>query len=218
MKQKGFETAFFVGQPLRVLLVEDAEAEAELTVNALKKHGYRPQVDLVASPQEFTDHLSKAAYDVVLSDFNLPGWTGLEVLGLLASLQQDTPFILVTGALSDMLAAEFIDKGADDYVLKDQLERLPLAVRRVLRERRLLTERQRAADERERLITKLQDALSEVKRLTGLLPLCVTCKRVLSTKGYWSRIELFIENNSEARISPSLCPDCADRFTPEHHN
>lgn len=218
MKQKGFETAFVVGQPLRVLLVEDAEAEAELTVNALKKHGYRPQVDLVASPQEFTDHLSKAAYDVVLSDFNLPGWTGLEVLELLASLQQDTPFILVTGALSDLLAAEFIDKGADDYVLKDQRERLPLAVRRVLRERRLFIERQRAADERERLITKLQDALSEVKRLTGLLPLCVTCKRVLSTRGYWSRIELFIENNSEARISPSLCPDCADRFTPEHHN
>ena len=218
MKRKGFETAFFVGQPLRVLLVEDAEADAELTVNALKKHGYRPQVDLVATPEEFTERLSKGTYDVVLSDFNLPGWTGLEVLELLVSLQQDAPFILVAGALSDMLAAELIDRGADDYVLKDQLERLPLAVRRVLRERRLLAERQSAVTERERLITKLQDALAEVKRLTGLLPLCVTCKRVLSTKGYWSRIELFIENNSEARISPSLCPDCADKVTLKHYN
>ena len=57
-----------------------------------------------------------------------------------------------------------------------------------------------------------------MKRLTGLLPLCVTCKRVLSTKGYWSRIELFIEKNSEARISPSLCPDCADKCQPENFN
>lgn len=218
MKRTNFETAFFVGQPLRVLLVENSEADAELAVNALKKHGYRPQVDLVVSPREFTDQLSKAPYDVVLSDFELPEWTGLDVLELLESLQQDTPFILVAGALNDTLAAEFIDKGADDYVLKSQLDRLPLAVRRVLRERRLLAERQRAADERERLITKLQDALSEVKRLTGLLPLCVTCKRVLSTRGYWSRIELFIEKNSEARISPSLCPDCADKCQPKNFN
>ena len=51
-----------------------------------------------------------------------------------------------------------------------------------------------------------------------LLRLCVTCKRVLNTKGYWSRIELFIENKSEARISPSLCRDCADKCSPKHLN
>ena len=218
MKRKDFETAFFVGQPLRVLHVEDSETDALRAFHSLKKHGYSPQVDRVVLPGDFSGQLSKEPYDVVLSDFNLPGWNGLDVLEALESLQQDVPFILVTGSFTDALAAEFIDKGADDYVLKDRLERLPLAVRRVLRERRLLAERQRAAEERERLLTKLQDALAEVKRLTGLLPLCVTCKRVLNARGHWNRIEIYIENNSEARISPSLCPDCAGKFHPDRFN
>jgi DNA-binding NtrC family response regulator len=162
--------------------------------------------------------LSKVVYDIVLSDYELPEWTGLEALEQLNKLEQDIPFILVTGALDDETAAKIIDQGADDYVLKGGLERLPLTVRRVLREKRLLDERRQLADERERLIRKLQETLAEVKRINGLLPVCVTCKRILSVKGYWSRLELYIERYSEARVSPSLCPDCASKLYPESFN
>jgi len=176
------------------------------------------RADIVSSPEDFVHRLSKGIYDVILSDYNLPDWNGLEVLEQLEKLQQDIPFILVTGTLDDATAAKMIDQGADDYILKDRLGRLPLAVRRVLREKRLFEERKRAAEERERLIKKLEATLAEVKRLNGLLPICVTCKRVLSTKGYWSRVEIYIEKYSDARVSPSLCPDCASKLYPECFN
>jgi DNA-binding NtrC family response regulator len=218
MNRKGFETSFFVGKSLHVLVVEDNPIDAELGVQALRTVGYNVEADVVATPEEFTCQLAQKSYDLVLCDAQLPNWSGLEVLELLEKLQQDTPFILVTGALADEVAVEFMDKGADDYILKDRLARLPLAVRRVLRERRLIEERKRDAEEREGLVTQLQDTLAEVRRLNGLLPVCVTCKRVLSIKGFWSRIELFIERNSDARISPSLCPDCSSKLYPEYYN
>jgi DNA-binding NtrC family response regulator len=218
MIRRGFETAFVTGHPLRVLMVEDCPADAELCLHALRRHGYNVRADIVSRPDDFTQRLSKAVYDVVLSDFQLPDWSGMDALEQLKRLEQDIPFILVTGALDDVTPAKMIDKGADDYVLKGQLSRLPLTVRRVLREKRLLEERKRAAEERERLIRKLQETLTEVRRLNGLLPVCVTCKRILSAKGYWSRLEVYIERYSEARVSPSLCPDCAARLYPESFN
>lgn len=218
MNNRGFETSFVTGQPLRVLMVEDSTTDAELSLHALKKHGYNVRADIVSAPDEFVHKLSKSIYDVILSDYQLPEWTGLDVLEQIEKLQQDVPFILVTGALDDATAAEIIDKGADDYILKDRLGRLPLAVRRVLREKRLIDERKKAAEERERLVKKLETTLAEVRRLNGLLPICVTCKRILSTKGYWSRMEIYIERYSDARVSPSLCPDCASKLYPECFN
>jgi len=218
MSRRGFETAFVTGQPLRVLMVEDSPADAELSLQALRWHGYNVSADIVSTAEDFTQKLSKAVYDVVLSDYQLPEWSGLEALDQLNKLEQDIPFILVTGALDDASAAKIIDQGADDYVLKEGLGRLPLAVRRVLREKRLLDERKRSAEERERLIRKLQETLAEVRRINGLLPVCVTCKRILSVKGYWNRLEVYIERYSEARVSPSLCPDCASKLYPESFN
>jgi CheY-like chemotaxis protein len=218
MSRRGFETAFVTGHPLRVLMVEDSPSDAELSLHALRRHGYNVCADIVSHPDEFTHRLSKAIYDVVISDYEMPEWSGMEVLEQLEKLEQDVPFILVTGALDDATAAKLIDRGADDYVLKDRLGRLPLAVRRVLREKRLLDERKRASEERERLIRKLQETLSEIRRINGLLPVCVTCKRILSAKGYWSRLEVYIERYSEARVSPSLCPECATKLYPETFN
>ena len=205
-------------RPLRVLMVEDVPADAELCLRALRAHGYNVSADIVAVREHFSQRVGQAKYDVVLSELALPDWGAVEVLGQLEKLQQDVPFILVTRGLDETVAIQLIDEGADDYVFKDRLSRLPLAVRRVLRERRLLQERRAAAAERERLIRKLEETLSEVKRINGLLPVCVTCKRILSEKGFWSRMEAYIERHSEARVSPSLCPECAARHYPEAFN
>lgn len=218
MGRQGFDTAFVTGQPLRVLMVEDVPADAELCLRALRAHGYNVSADIVAVREHFSQRVGQAKYDVVLSELKLPDWGAVEVLGQLEKLQQDVPFILVTRGLDETVAIQLIDEGADDYVFKDRLSRLPLAVRRVLRERRLLQERRAAAAERERLIRKLEETLSEVKRINGLLPVCVTCKRILSEKGFWSRMEAYIERHSEARVSPSLCPECAARHYPEAFN
>lgn len=218
MGRQGFDTAFVTGQPLRVLMVEDVPADAEVCLHALRRHGYSVCADIVTIREDFLQRVSQAKYDVVLSELSLPDWNAVDVLEQLEKLQQDVPFILVTRGVDEELATRLIDGGADDYIFKDRLSRLPLAVRRVLRERRLLDERRAAAIERERLIRKLEETLSEVKRINGLLPVCVTCKRILSEKGFWSRMEAYIERHSEARISPSLCPECAARHYPETFN
>jgi len=211
MSNRGFETTFIPGQSLKVLLLEDCEADAELCARVLTKAGFALSSDIITTPEEFTDRLQTNDYDIILADYNLPTWNALAALEMLQELGEDIPFILVTGVLAEETALEFIRKGADDYILKDRLGRLPLAVRRVLREQRLLDERQRAAVERERLIIQLQEAAEEVKRLNGLLPICMGCKKILDAKGQWHRIELYIQKHSRGNVSPCICPECSKR-------
>jgi CheY-like chemotaxis protein len=218
MNRQGFETSFFVGQPLRILVAETVPADAELWCQALRRHGYKVQSRRVATPDEFMQAIRQDTYDLLLCNGDMPGWSGLDVLERLKQSPQDLPFILVTKALDEPVAASLIDQGADDYVLKGGLQRLPLAVRRVLREQRLFNELKKAGAEREELIATLQETLAEVKRLNGLLPVCVTCKRILNTQGFWNRMEYYIERYSEAQVSPSLCPECAAQMFPEHAN
>lgn len=78
-----------------------------------------------------------------------------------------------------------------------------------------LTERLRAEKERERLIDELQGALQKVKTLSGLLPICASCKNIRDDQGYWQQIEVYIRDHSEADFSHGICPDCARRLYPE---
>jgi len=131
------------GQPLSVLLVENNPADAELSLRELRKAGLEVCGEVVETAEEFRRHLGAKAYDIVLSDYGLSGWNGMEALETLRQETQDVPFILVTGALGDEGAVDCIRRGASDYVLKDQLGRLPVAVMRALQEKRLRKERSR---------------------------------------------------------------------------
>jgi len=71
--------------------------------------------------------------------------------------------------------------------------------------------------EREKLINQLQDALAQVKALSGLLPICAQCKMVRDDGGYWSRVEAYIEQRTEARFSHGLCPDCYQKAIAHHY-
>ncbi len=75
--------------------------------------------------------------------------------------------------------------------------------------------RKQAEEERERLIAELQKALSEVKTLSGLLPICASCKSIRDDKGYWKQIESYIKDHSEAEFSHGICPDCIKKLYPE---
>lgn len=78
-----------------------------------------------------------------------------------------------------------------------------------------MTQRKRAEEDREKLIAELKDALSKVKILSGLLPICSSCKKVRNDKGYWEQIEIYIRDHSEADFSHGICPDCARKLYPE---
>ncbi len=71
-----------------------------------------------------------------------------------------------------------------------------------------ITERKKAEEEKEKLISELQTALAEVKTLSGLLPICASCKKIRDDKGYWNQIESYIQYRSEAEFSHGICPDC----------
>ena len=78
-----------------------------------------------------------------------------------------------------------------------------------------VTELKRAQEERERLISKLQEALANVKTLSGLVPVCAYCKKVREDDGYWNQIEAYISKHSEAQFSHGICPACAEKHFPE---
>lgn len=80
-----------------------------------------------------------------------------------------------------------------------------------------ISERKRAAEERERLIADLQRALAEVKTLGGLLPICASCKKIRDDKGYWNTLELYISEHSGAEFSHGICPECAERLYPDYY-
>jgi PAS domain S-box-containing protein len=78
-----------------------------------------------------------------------------------------------------------------------------------------IEERKRAEREREKLILELTEALEKVKTLTGLLPICASCKKIRDDKGYWNQIESYIRRHSEAEFTHSICPDCSRRLYPD---
>jgi PAS domain S-box-containing protein len=78
-----------------------------------------------------------------------------------------------------------------------------------------ITERKRAEEERKKLIGELRASLAEVKTLSGLLPICASCKKIRDDKGYWNRIESYITDHSEAEFSHGICPACAEKLYPE---
>lgn len=75
-----------------------------------------------------------------------------------------------------------------------------------------MEERKRAQIEKDNLIIELKEALSEVKTLSGLLPICASCKKIRDDKGYWNKIETYFKNHSEVKFSHGICPDCAKKL------
>lgn len=123
--------------PLRVLMIEDDEADADLIVHAMKRADPRARIDVASTRKQFTELLAGREYDLVLADYRLPDWTGMDALRELRRLGFDIPLILVSGTLGDEGAVECVKAGATDYVLKEgNMARLPVAARRAVEEKR----------------------------------------------------------------------------------
>jgi signal transduction histidine kinase len=149
---------------LRVLHVEDNQLDAELVAQALRKGGFSISVVVVQTESEFKRQLPLHSPDVVLADYNLPQWKGMEALDVLRREGLDIPLILVSGALGDITAVECIKRGAIDYVLKDGLARLPEAVRRALQDKRLLRLRRQAEEDLARKVEELARSNSDLEQ------------------------------------------------------
>ena len=139
---------------LRILILEDLPSDAELMVYELRQAGIAHFCRRVADREHFVAALREDSPDIILSDFHLPNFDGLEALTLAQAACPDTPFIFVSGAMGEEVAIDALKRGATDYVLKDRLSRLGPAVQRSLRE---------AEERRERLQAEFALKASEEK-------------------------------------------------------
>jgi signal transduction histidine kinase len=121
-------------RPLRVLHVEDSEDDSVLVMRELRRGGFEPEFERVDTPGAFKEALRAKEWDVIISDYSLPLYSGLAALADARAAGKDLPFILVSGTIGETGAVNAMKAGAQDYVLKASLERLPLAVDREVRE------------------------------------------------------------------------------------
>lgn len=131
--------------PLKILILEDIETDAELIMRLLKKEGCACLFKLVMTQESYINALGEFQPEVILSDNSLPQFTALEALQILQQHKMIIPFILVTGTVSEEFAATIIKLGADDYLLKDRLARLPGAIEAALKQKQAEKEKNEAA-------------------------------------------------------------------------
>ncbi|HTZ99819.1 MAG TPA: PAS domain S-box protein [Candidatus Aquilonibacter sp.] len=117
---------------MSVLLLARDPSDICRCLNALERPEFEVCLNVVKTPGDFVERVRDASYDVVLADYDLGAWTGLDALNLLHDEGNDTPFILVTEALGEQRAVDCIKSGIADYVLKTHLDRLPAAILRAL--------------------------------------------------------------------------------------
>src|SRR5437660_2781528 len=127
----------------RILILEDVATDAELIERELRKANIAFTSQRVETKEDFSKALTEFEPDIIISDYGLPQFSGLEALRLLKEKDIPAPFILVTGSLTEEIAVLCMKEGADDYILKASLKRLPSAVLNALEKKE--TEREKAS-------------------------------------------------------------------------
>ncbi|NLC57644.1 MAG: response regulator [Armatimonadetes bacterium] len=154
------------GRPLRVLFVEDSEDDVLLTLRQLRRDGYRPTFRRVERAEEMRQALNEE-WDIILSDYTLPEFSGQEALKIYNESGSDAPYIILSGTIGEDAAVAALKAGAHDYVHKDNLARLAPVIDRELREQAERRARQRAEE-------ALRAAEEEKKRFYREVVLAVT--------------------------------------------
>jgi len=188
----------------RVLLVEDSASSALYFRQILERIGLH--VDCCRNAEEAIAQFAAQEYDLVLADYVLDGpQSGLAVIRAVRESEGSkgqTPILAISSFGDTARKVEIFRSGANDFVSKPMVaEVLEMRVRNLLHIRNLMRrlESQHAA---------MKLALEEIKTLKGILPICMYCKKIRDDSGYWSQLEAYIRDHSDANFSHGICPDC----------
>lgn len=151
---------------VRILLLEDSEVDAELACEQLRRGGFECDFRRVSDREGFVAALQSGDHDIILADYSLPSFDGATALELAREKAPHIPFIFVSGVLGEERAIESLKRGATDYVLKQRLQRLPIAVERALNEAALAEEARKAEERTRTLVAELNH---RVKNLLALV-------------------------------------------------
>lgn len=212
----------------KILVVED-EPGSRVTLTAiLESEGYA--VHDCETAAEFLNHVVCNPIDIVVSDLKLPDGSGLQILWSLKKINPDAEFILVTGNATLETAIEAVNQGAFAYHVKPlDIDALLGSVRNARKQQRLkidkrdlLAKVQKINEDLNHLVDELglknqalHDALAKVNLLSGLLPICASCKKIRNDSGDWNEIEYYIKQHSEADFSHGICPKCIEQLYPD---
>lgn len=145
-------------EDLRILLIEDSEDDALLLIRELKKSGYEPFYERVDTEKDLISSLEKS-WNIVISDYSMPSFSGMSALKILKEREIDIPFIIVSGVIGEDTAVDAIKAGANDYLMKNNLKRFVPAVERALRETEGERERKRAEERYRKLVETSPDSI-----------------------------------------------------------
>lgn len=145
--------------PLKVLIVEDSEDDALLVLRALKRGEFQPDWERVQTAEALQIALHRQTWDVVISDYQMPGFDASGALAIVKASQLDIPFIVVSGTIGDASAVALMKAGAHDYLMKDNLSRLSEAVRREVRDAQVRAARHQSALDLDQAKERLQLAI-----------------------------------------------------------
>ncbi|HMC87980.1 MAG TPA: response regulator transcription factor [Gemmataceae bacterium] len=192
---------------MRVLIAEDNPTTRLLLEMTLSDWGF-DVVSTTHGAEAWGELQAEDPPELVLLDWKMPQMDGIEVCRRTRELQrgQSNYIILLTarGSTDDVVAG--LEAGADDYITKpfepaELRARLQVGVRIVELQRKL-----------EQQVQELASALSRVKQLHGLLPICAYCKKIRDDHNYWQQVEAYISSHTEAQFSHGVCPDCFERI------
>ena len=196
---------------MKALVADDDVTTRTLLTRALSTWQYEviPVSDGSAAWSVLT---GPEAPGLAILDRLMPGMEGTEICRRLRQREMEEPtyIIMLTVRRESQDIITGLDAGADDYITKPfEMNELRARVnvgRRVLALQSRLATRAR----------ELQEALDSIRTLRGLLPICSFCNKVRDEGGHWQRVDVYLQRNSEARLSHGLCPECAHRHYPEY--
>jgi PleD family two-component response regulator len=210
---------------MTILAIDDDPVSLRFIEKLLNQGGYG-NIRTCTNAEEGCRMVEKEPPDLILLDIVMPDMDGYQFSMRVRenASTRDLPILVVTGGAAE--ANEAIEKsfeaGATDFITKPintteffARVRSALAIKQAHdRLKEELSRRQQAEEEKETLIAELKDAFAKVKKLTGLLPICASCKKIRDDQGYWNQIENYIREHSEAEFSHSLCPECVESIYP----
>jgi DNA-binding response OmpR family regulator len=201
---------------MRILLVEDNKSDADLIREMIHEESGKDvdkaEYELISrdSHGKAMEYLAENTVDAILLDLSLPDSEGIDSVRRLIAREKNTPVIVLTGLDDEAVAIQALQSGVQDYLNKDAL-----CGDLLVRSLRYSMERFHNLQEKEKLIRELQEALDNVKTLSGLLPICAKCKNIRTDDGYWMQVESYLRDYSGLNFTHSICPECVKKLYPE---
>ena len=200
---------------VRILIVEDQFLVANDIKDNLENLGYEISA-IATSGEKAVKKAGEGKTDLVLMDIVLRGeMDGIEAAEIIRS-RFDLPVIFLTAYRDPKIFERAKISEPFGYLIKPfEANELHSNVEIALYKHKIEIEKKKAGEERKKLIHKLKEDLADVKKLSGLLPICASCKKIRNEEGNWNQIEEYLRDRSEVKFSHGVCPECAKNLYPD---